>query len=275
MSAGYGVAASLGIGIGDHLSRGAAERGGLRQTLAVVFLVSTPVSVVGALALGSEWRMGDVLLGALTGILALASLVFLYLGYASATAGVVGPPAAVIAVLLPVAVDFATGGVPGPRVVVGIAVGVASVLAISYAPMFGGNVRRGLVFSVFAGLGYGTLFIVLDHLSPESGFWPVVAQRLVAFGCMAVACLVLREPVLLRGPVLRTASTGAVVAGLGALSFVYGVQHGDLAPIAVTGTQYAAVTVVCGILFRGERLWWWQVVGLCGSVTAVGLLVAG
>ncbi len=235
MSAGYGVAASLGIGIGDHLSRGAAERGGLRQTLCVVFLVSTPVSAVGALLLGSEWRGDDMLLGALTGLLAVVALVCLYQGYASATAGVVGPPAAVVAVLLPVAVDFATEGMPEARVVAGVGIGVASVLAISYAPLIGGNVRRGLLFSVFAGLGYGSLFIVLDQLSPESG----------------------------------------AVAGLGALSFVYGVQHGDLAPIAVTGTQYAAVTVVCGILFRGERLWWWQVLGLCGSATAVGLLVAG
>ncbi|MDP6975624.1 MAG: EamA family transporter [Acidimicrobiales bacterium] len=275
MSAGYGVAASLGIGIGDHLSRGAAERGGLRQTLCVVFLVSAPVSVVGALLIGSEWRGDDMLLGALTGLLAVVALVCLYLGYASATAGVVGPPAAVVAVLLPVAVDFATEGMPEARVVAGVSIGVASVLAISYAPLFGGNVRRGLFFSVFAGLGYGSLFIVLDQLSPESGFWPVVAQRLVAFGCMAIACLVVRERILPSGPVLRTASLGAAVAGLGALSFVYGVQHGDLAPIAVTGTQYAAVTVVCGILFRGERLWWWQVLGLCGSVTAVGLLVAG
>jgi len=31
MSAGFGVAASLGIGIGDHITRGAAERGGHRR----------------------------------------------------------------------------------------------------------------------------------------------------------------------------------------------------------------------------------------------------
>jgi drug/metabolite transporter (DMT)-like permease len=275
MSAGFGVAASLGIGIGDHLSRGAAERGGLRQTLAVVFLVSTPVSVAGAILLGSEWRSGDMLLGALTGILAVVSLFCLYLGYASASAGVVGPPAAVIAVALPVTVDLATGGVPAPRVVTGIVVGVVSVLAISYAPHFVGDLRRGLLYSIGAGFGYGSLFIVLDHLSVESGFWPIVLQRMVAFGFVAGACLVAREPVLPGRSVFTTAALGAACASVGALSFVYGVQHGDLAPIAVTGTQYAAVTVVCGILFRGERLFWWQVVGLCGTVSAVGLIVTG
>lgn len=275
MSAGYGVVASLGIGIGDHLSRGAADRGGVRQTLAVVFLVSTPVSVAGAVLLGSEWRSGDMLLGAFTGILAVFSLFSLYYGYASASAAVVGPPAAVIAVVIPVAVDFAIGGVPGPRVVSGIVIGVASVLAISYAPHFSGALRRGLLYGVCAGFGYGSLFVVLDHLSVESGFWPVVVQRLVALGFVVGACLVAREPVFPGRSVFTPAALGAACAGAGALSFVYGVQHGDLAPIAVTGTQYAAVTVVCGIIFRGERLFWWQVVGLCGTVTAVGLIVTG
>jgi len=56
---------------------------------------------------------------------------------------------------------------------------------------------------------------------------------------------------------------------------VYGLQHGDLAPVVVTGTQYAAVTVVCGMAFRGERMRWWQGIGLLGAVSAVALIVAG
>ena len=34
------------------------------------------------------------------------------------------------------------------------------------------------------------------------------------------------------------------------------------------GLRNAAVTVVCGILFRGERLFCWQVVGFFGTVSA-------
>ena len=37
----------------------------------------------------------------------------------------------------------------------------------------------------------------------------------------------------------------------------------------------AAVTGACGILFRGERLFWWQAVGLGGTIAAVGLIVTG
>jgi drug/metabolite transporter (DMT)-like permease len=159
--------------------------------------------------------------------------------------------------------------------VAGIVVGVLSVLAISYAPRFVGDLRRGLLFSAGAGIGYGLLFVVLDQLSPESGFWPVVAQRTVAFCAIALTCLARRDPVFPERAVFASATLGASCAGVGALFFVYGVQHGDLAPIAVTGTQYAAVTVVCGILFRGERLFWWQVLGLCGTVSAVGLIVTG
>ncbi|MBC8364626.1 MAG: DMT family transporter [Actinobacteria bacterium] len=275
MSAGYGVAASLGIGLGDHIMRGAAERGGLRQALAAAFLTGAGVATIGALVFPSQWLAADMLLGAVTGLLAFLGLVSLYLGYASATAGVVGPPAAVISVIIPVTVDFAVGGVPGPRIVAGVLVGVLSVMAISYAPHFAGDLRRGLIFSAGAGCSYGTLFVALDQLSPESGFWPVVAQRTVAFCLIALVSTVRRESVFPNRAILATAVLGASCTGVGALSFVYGIQHGDLAPITVTGTQYAAVTVVLGIIFRGERLFWWQAVGLCGTVTAVGLIVTG
>jgi len=275
MSAGYGVIASLGIGIGDHITRGAAERGGIRQTLAITFLTGIGLSLLASFVLAGTFLGRDLFLGAISGVLALLALGSLYMGYASATAGVVGPPAAVLAVVLPVAVDFAAGRVPTFTVVIGIAVGILSVLAISYAPHFAGDLRRGLLFSLCAGIGYGLLFVTLDYLRPESGFWPIVVQRSVAFLGITLICIIRRGPWSPGLPVIRTAVIGAVCAGIGTLSFTYGVQHGDLAPIAVTGTQYAAVTVVCGMLFRGERLWWWQVLGLVGSGTAVGLILAG
>jgi len=62
------------------------------------------------------------------------------------------------------------------------------------------------------------------------------------------------------------------------MSAGFGVAASLASALATTspgGLRNAAVTVVCGILFRGERLFWWQVVGLCGTVSAVGLIVTG
>jgi|TARA_B100001079_G_scaffold213910_1_gene188350 drug/metabolite transporter (DMT)-like permease len=275
MSAVYGAVASVGIGVGDHLTRGAADRVGVRLTLASFFFVGIPVSAVGALVMDSQWLAADIFIGALTGIIAVTSLGFLYLGYASATAGVVAPPAAVIGVALPVVVDLARGTVPTITVVAGMVLGMVSVLLITVSPRRAGDVRRGFSFGLVAGIGYGCMFIMLDQLSAASGFWPVMAQRAVAFAALAAISIGLRKPVFPTRAAFRTIVHGSIWGGIGAMFFVYGLQHGDLAPVTVTGTQYAAVTVVCGIVFRDERMRWWQGAGLLGAVSAVALIVAG
>lgn len=275
MSAVYGAVASVGIGVGDHLTRGAADRVGIRLTLASFFFMGIPVSAVGALVMDSQWLAADIFIGALTGIIAVASLGFLYLGYVSATAGVVAPPAAVIGVALPVVVDLARGTVPTITVVAGMVLGMVSVLLITVSPRRAGDVRRGFSFGLVAGIGYGCMFIMLDQLSAASGFWPVMAQRAVAFAVLAATSIGLRKPVFPTRAVFRTIVHGSIWGGIGAMFFVYGLQHGDLAPVTVTGSQYAAVTVVCGIVFRDERMRWWQGVGLLGAVSAVALIVAG
>ncbi len=275
MSAIYGVAASVGIGVGDHLTRGAADRVGIRLTLSAFFFMGIPVSAVGALVMGSQWIATDVFIGVLTGIIAVVALGFLYLGYASATAGVVAPPAAVVGVALPVVVDLVRGTVPSATVVAGMVLGMMSVLLITVNPLLAGNVRRGFLFGLAAGIGYGCLFVMLDQLRAASGFWPVMAQRAVAFSVLAAVSIGSREPVFPARAVFKTIAHGSIWAGIGAMFFVYGLQHGDLAPVVVTGTQYAAVTVVCGMAFRGERMRWWQGIGLLGAVSAVALIVAG
>ena len=275
VSAIYGAVASVGIGVGDHITRGAAEQGGIRRTLSGFFFIGVPVAAAGAIAFGSEWRADDVILGCLTGVVAAAALGALYMGYSSATAGVVGPPAAVVSVALPVVVDFTGGSVPSSVVVAGIVLGVMSVLLISFNPHMYGNLRRGLSFGLLAGVCYGCMYIMLDQLSAEGGFWPIVGQRGVAFAILAAISIGGGDRVFPESRAFRTAALGAVWTGIGALFFVYGLQHGDLAPVTVAGSQYAAVTVVCGMVFRGERLRWWQAIGLSGAVSAVALIVVG
>ena len=275
MSAVYGAVASVGIGVGDHLTRGAADRVGIRLTLATFFFMGIPVSAVGALVTGSQWIATDVFIGALTGIIGVLAIGSLYMGYASATAGVVAPPAAVAGVALPVVVDLVRGTVPTATVVAGMLLGMVSVLLITVSPRLAGNVRRGFFFGLAAGVGYGCMFIMLDQLSAASGFWPVMAQRAVAFIILAATSIGSRRPVFPSRAVFKTIIHGSIWAGVGAMFFVYGLQHGDLAPVTVTGTQYAAVTVVCGMVFRGERMRWWQGAGLLGTVSAVALIVAG
>ncbi len=53
------------------------------------------------------------------------------------------------------------------------------------------------------------------------------------------------------------------------------IREGSLAVASVVGSQYAAVAVLLGVLVRGQRMWWWQGLGLGGSSIAVALIAIG
>ncbi len=50
---------------------------------------------------------------------------------------------------------------------------------------------------------------------------------------------------------------------------------GSLAVVSVISSQYAAVAVLLGVILRGQRLWWWQALGLVGASVAVVLITVG
>ena len=93
--------------------------------------------------------------------------------------------------------------------------------------------------------------------------------------CFVVPALVVGRPAMPPRGLRWQAVLGGLIGGVGLLSFAYGVREGDLAPVAVAATQYAAVTVFLAFCFRGERLRWWQTIGLFGSSAAVALVIAG
>ncbi|HJP16687.1 MAG TPA: DMT family transporter [Acidimicrobiales bacterium] len=275
MSAIYGVIAALGVGVGDHVTRGSADRSFISQALGVFFFGNFICALLAVWWFGGEWRSGDLIVGALSGLIAVSAIGTLYLGYQAASAGVVGPPAAVLAVVVPVGFDLTFGQIPSNQILVGIVIGIVSVLLISFNPLFAGNLRRGIGFSVIAGLSYGFLFVTLDQISAESGFWSAVSQRMVGFLIFAGFSLRQGRKVFPTKNAVWISSLGALFASVGALAFLYGLQHGDLAPVAAVGTQYAAVTVICGYFFRKENLRSWQWIGLAGTVASLSLIVTG
>ncbi|SVA57848.1 uncharacterized protein METZ01_LOCUS110702, partial [marine metagenome] len=71
-------------------------------------------------------------------------------------------------------------------------------------------------------------------------------------------------------------SFGAGVFGIAAVVlFVLALRGGSLAVVSVVGSQYAAVAVLLGVALRGQRMWWWQALGLGGSSLAVALIAIG
>ena len=275
MSAIHGAITSVAIGLSDHINRGVVERTPIQGVLTLVFGGGLLAALAAGFAVGGEPSLLDLGLGALSGLVAAAALVALYEGYRVASAGVVGPPAATLSVVVPVAYDLVGGRLPSALTSAGIIIGAMSVILLSFNPRFEGRRALGLAMAAVSGLLYGTMFIVIDMFDPLAGYWPVVVQRMVAMCCFVVPAMVAGRPAMPPRGLRWQAMLGGLIGGLGLLSFAYGVREGDLAPVAVAATQYAAVTVFLAFCFRGERLRWWQTIGLCGSSIAVALVIAG
>ena len=56
------------------------------------------------------------------------------------------------------------------------------------------------------------------------------------------------------------------------LTFVLAAQRGSLAAVSVLGAQYAALSSSMAFLLVGERLRWWQTVGVAASGASVALI---
>ena len=268
--------ASVFIGSGEHVASGAARRIRPEEIVAGFFvtgLVLTPVLLV---LVPGRLDSGDLGLGAVAGVGNALGLLALYRGYSVASVGVVAPVAGVLMAALPAVIDIVAGdGVPSGLTVAGLVVGVLALALTTFSPGLGGQVGKGVVFAILAGLAYGVTLAAIGSTDESSGMWPVVPQRAIA---LVVALAVARAtgPRMLAPPGQRGPGYVSGVFGTaGVACFVAAAQRGSLGPVSVAGSQFPAVAVLLGYLLRGERVWWWQTVGLAATVVAVGLIAVG
>ncbi len=267
-----GLLASLCIGTSDFLGARTAGRTTPLQTTTAAFLGGAIVVAAFSPLLGTP-SARDLLLGALSGLAAFVALTLLWWGYSRSSIGVAAPLAAVVSTVVPVLVDAVRGQVPGAIGWSGVAVGVAAVVLTSWAPGSRG-LRDGIVLGSLAGVAFAAMFLIAVESSEDAGTWPVVAQRVTAFGvAVAVGATTGRRPfadlVSVRWSLLAGA-TGAT----GVAAVVYGGQRGPIAPVIVAGSMYPAVAVGLAWLFLAQRLARRQSAGLVAAVVGVALIAA-
>jgi len=271
------LACALVYGAGDFLGGVTARRiSGLAVTaiampagliLLLPFAPLTGSPTPSALA----WGVGGGLAGA-------AAVSLLYAGLAIGPMNVVAPLTAVAAAGVPVAIGVALGERPALLAWLGIALGVPAVALIASTPgasPIRGAGGRGVVLALFAGIGFGVFFVLLERADPESGAWPLVAAR--AAGTVLAVLLAGRQLARVRRD--RRALLGAVVVGLfdttANVLFLLAVREGLLSVVSVLVALYPASTVALAVLVYRERMSGPQRVGLAVAAGAVALITAG
>ena len=291
-----GLISALCWGISDWLARGiSSSMGSFRAQLwsQLTGLVGLGIAVVvsgaghEALSVGTPRAWGLTLLYA--GIVGVAALVFFEAfgkGKVAVVAPIVGAYGAVS-----VAWSLAFGASLSLPVAGGLAVVIAGVVLASMSPQVDDGAvddgavvdadlaarhRRGVIAAVGAAFLFGTAFFLLGReAAPAFGsLVPALLSRLVGpvvLGTIATAFGASLAPPASLADRLGVLGSGVLSSGA-VVATGYGVQHGDVAIVAVLGSLSVVVTVLIALVVLRERLTRRQWLGVGLALLGIPLL---
>jgi len=277
MSVIYAVLTSFSIGLSDFFASSITKRTSPNEVTSATLLAGVVVMAVATVFWSGDPTTSDLLYGAFAGAANGVGILLYFVAFSRGSLRSTAPTAAVVMAGVPVVWDVLVLGSSLSTVTsIGLSIGVVAIALSSYEgrnPDSGPNV---LITAVLAGVVFGILLILLSYIGDDAGGSPLLLQRVVAF---LVAISVARATGPRIFPSERIAFITSFGAGIFAIAaivlFVLALRGGSLAVVSVAGSQYAAVAVLLGVAIRGQRMWWWQALGLGGSSLAVALIAIG
>lgn len=277
MSVIYAVLSTFSIALSDFFASGVTKRHRASEVTSTALLAGVFVMAVVAVFWSGTPTASDLAHGALAGAANGVGILLLFVAYSRGSLRTAAPTAAVVMSSVPVLWDLLVSGTsPSTVTSIGLSLGVVAIALSSYERGDPGNGPTGLFVAGLAGVVFGILFILLSYIGDDAGGSPLLLQRIVAF-LFAISITRSTGPRLFPGE--RNAFIASFVAGIFAIAavvlFVLALRGGSLAVVSVVASQYAAVAVLLGVAIRGQRMWWWQALGLGGSSLAVALIAIG
>jgi drug/metabolite transporter (DMT)-like permease len=221
----------------------------------------------------------DMLWGAVAGLTGGIGVALLYRALAIGTMAVVAPTTAVCAVTIPVVVSVFLGERPAPLAVLGIVLGVASIVLVSkQTTQVGGEsakYSKGVGTALASGVAIGFFFLALAQTRTEAGMWPLVASRSLSVLLFGVAAIAGRSAIRMPVPVLGLAILCGFIDMLANALYLLAARVGPLSIVVTLSSLYPASTVLLARVVLGERLNLWQVSGVGCALAAVVLIVSG
>lgn len=268
-----GLTSALSWGAGDFAGGLASRRG---SALTVVFfsqlIGGTLLLILALLFSRSMPPAAHLLSGGLAGVFGVLGLIFLYKGLARGRMGLVAPLSAVVTALIPLSFSILVEGFPGMLRIIGFAIAMAAVWLLA-SP--GGHLkieRRELQLSLFAGLGFGLFFILMDHATSQAILWPLVAARGAAIGAL-LALLVARRQLRQPPPSqLTVIALAGILDTSGNAAFAMAAHVGRLDIAAILASLYPASTVMLAWLVFREQLGRQQWIGVAAAGGALILI---
>jgi drug/metabolite transporter (DMT)-like permease len=278
MSVLLGALGSVLIGISDLFGRRSSGASSAVATVHVAFWAGSATGAIGAVLLGHRASWADVGYGAASGVATALALWALYQAFVVSSVGVASPVTAVMTGVVSVGFEAIRGSSPSTLALVGMTIGVVSLVLAAWSPETSGLIP-GISLAALAGGAFAVMLLLGAETSEASGLWPLSVQRATAALIVLTIALATSSDPLPRAPgVRRTAAAGGAAGSLGVGVTFVGLQRAgeaSVGAVAVASSFYPAVTVALRWVLDGERLRWWQVAGLVGSLVAVALIALG
>lgn len=234
-------------------------------------IVGTIAAAPVAFFLGSQLIGIDIIKGAISGVCVGVGLSIVYKAMSEASSAVVSPTAAVLAAVLPLGWDLIGGTRLAPLAAVGCGIALVSLALTTFDPDLGDRVRTGLFWALIGGTFFGLSIVFVGDTSPDSGAWPAAVQRFTGFLAMIPIARHRGVPLTLPVGVRRFGVLGGIAGAVGMIAWAIGAQQGDLGTVSIAAATYPAVVAVL-TLFDGDRLRWWQAIGIVGAIIGTILI---
>ena len=273
----YAVLSTFSIALSDFFASAVTKRERANEVTSTVLFAGVVVMAVAAVFWSGNPTTSDLVHGALAGAANGVGILLLFIAYSRGSLRSTAPTAAVVMSGVPVLWDVLVSGTsPSTVTSIGLSLGVVAIALSSYERGDPDNGSAGLFVAALAGVVFGILLILLSYIGDDAGGSPLLLQRVVAF-LIAIAVTRATGPRIF--PSDRSAFITSFVAGIFGIAalilFLLALRGGSLAVVSVVASQYAAVAVLLGVAIRGQRMWWWQALGLGGSSLAVALIAIG
>ena len=270
-----GLISAVIWGSGDFAGGVASRRNSSYQVLTLAALSGVVVLLVLALAWGDPFPdRTDILWAAAGGIGGAIGIVALYQGLSLGNAALVAPTTAVTATLVPMLFELLRRNPPRPGQMAGFALAFLGIWLVSQTRADNSTQQRqGLWLALFAGLGFGSFFVLIGQVGPGAVFAPLVVARTAALGFAFLLLSLRREriPALKSNPLALLA--GVLDAG-GNIFYLLATQYTRLDVAAVLSSLYPASTVILASTLTHEVISARQWAGVIICLAAVVFILA-
>lgn len=261
MGALFGLMAAMSISTTEFFCRRVTNEVGPIVAASVTSLLAAVTALVIAVVTDGSAVTRDLLLGAASGLGFGVGMSTYLQGVRVSSSAVVGPTSAALTALIPFTYAAVAEEAPAALGYLGAGLAITGLMFVTIGGSAATNVTAGLPFGTMSGLGYGLGTLALIKVGDDSGSWPIVIQRITAFGAIATFALTRKRPILPPRQYAPAALGAGLFAGLSSVLGLIGLSA-NAAAASVTITLFPAGSVLIGrVLFR-DAVTRAQVVGL-------------